>query len=264
MEQKETPEEFAERKRNYVDYRRNVHSVPGQMLHNIWQADKLNYFIRFLFLKSDKQLKFGALNEEGDPATEGEDKPMEVEGGGNSGSGSGTSSASGSGTESGDKEYADDQERELDFLSLKASQNAKDVPKDFMTTNAYKKNWDHATLIYLQGMVAQILERLVYISDGETRKKLIYETDFCDALYNMLHYFCNMPHPPLNHKNPDPVEQARLDAIKEKKKLEDAGEHDDEEKVADAIIRQINSSSSASEDEGLPDDLEARKIERIK
>jgi hypothetical protein len=38
--------------------------MPGQMLHNIWAAGKLNYFIRFLFLKSDKQLKFGALDED--------------------------------------------------------------------------------------------------------------------------------------------------------------------------------------------------------
>ena len=45
---------------------------------------------------------------------------------------------------------------EFDFLSMKVAQNSKDVPKDFMTTNAYKKNWDHATLIYLQGMICSL------------------------------------------------------------------------------------------------------------
>ncbi|CAD7957194.1 unnamed protein product [Amoebophrya sp. A120] len=60
-----------------------------------------------------------------------------------------------------------------------------------------RDDWPHEQIVYIQAMTLQLVEKIVQISDVRDRIRLVKETDFCEALYALLYYLCNLPNPPI-------------------------------------------------------------------
>eukprot|EP00392_Amoebophrya_sp_AT5.2_P006240 g6250.t1 len=66
-----------------------------------------------------------------------------------------------------------------------------------------RDDWPHEQIVYIQAMVLQLVQKIVEISDVKDRIRLVKETDFCEALYVLLYYVCNLPNPPVVPSGPD-------------------------------------------------------------